>query len=204
VYGLGWFPLHYLLYVARIYGDTILGNSVAQKFHTIQPEFTFGELGIKLMISQMLKDNSDMFGMIFLIFGIDKDIIDKDHYEFGELRHKHGVHEVHEVGWGICETKGQHQELVKMKTSGESSFRNVTRSNFDLVVTRTKIDLGENFGSSQLIKKNINSGKRIFVLDGHCIERSIINTQPQATILLFDKESGTTPRRRAQADITLI
>jgi hypothetical protein len=25
-----------------------------------------------------------MFGMLFLIFGIDKDIIDKDHYEFVE------------------------------------------------------------------------------------------------------------------------
>jgi hypothetical protein len=50
------------------------------------------------------------------------------------------------------------------------------------VVTRVKIDLGENFGSSQLIKKNIDSGKRIFVLDGYCIERSVIHTQPQATI----------------------
>jgi hypothetical protein len=46
-----------------------------------------------------------MFGMFFLVFGIDEDIIDKDHYEFVELRHKHGVHEVHEVGWGIRETK---------------------------------------------------------------------------------------------------
>jgi hypothetical protein len=72
------------------------------------------------------------------------------------------------------------------------------------MITRTEIDLGENFGSSQLIKKNIDSGKRIFVLDGHCIERSIINTQPQATILLFDKESGTTPRRRTRANVTLI
>jgi hypothetical protein len=195
VYGLGRFPIHHLLDFARIYGDTILGNSVAQKFHTIQPEFTLGELSVKLMISQTLKDNSEMFGMVLLVFGIDKDIIDEDHYEFVELCHKHGVHEIHEVGWGICETKRHHQELVKTITSGESSFRNVTRSNFDFMITRTKIDLGENFGSSQLIKKNIDSGKRIFVLDGYCIERSVINTQPQATILLFDKESGTTPRR---------
>jgi hypothetical protein len=93
---------------ARIYGDTILGNSVAQKFHTIQLEFTIGELGIKLMILQPLKDNSEMFAMLLLIFGIDKDIIDKDHYEFVELRHKHRVHEVHQVGWDICETKGHH------------------------------------------------------------------------------------------------
>jgi hypothetical protein len=45
-----------------------------------------------------------------------------------------------------------------------------------LMITRTKIDLGENSGSSQLIKKNIDSGKRIFVFDGHRIERSIIHT----------------------------
>jgi hypothetical protein len=97
VYELGWFPIHHLLYFARIYKNTIFGSSVAQKFHTIQLELTFGELNVKLVISQTLKDNSEMFGMLFLVFGIDKDIIDKDHYEFVELRHKHGVHEVHEV-----------------------------------------------------------------------------------------------------------
>jgi hypothetical protein len=204
VYGLGWFPIHHLLNFARIYGNTILGNGVPQEFHTLQPEFTFGELSIKLMISQTLKDNSEMFDMFFLVFGVDEDIIDKDHYEFVKLRHKHGVHEVHEVGWGIRETKRHYQELVKTVTSGESGFMNVTRSNFDLVVTRTKVDLGENFGSSQLIKKNIDSGKRIFVIDGDCIERSVIHTQSQATIFLFDEESGTTPRRRAQENITLI
>jgi hypothetical protein len=204
VYELGWFPIHHLLNFARIYGDTILGNDVPQEFHTLQPEFAFEELSIKLMISQTLKDNSDMFVMFFLVFGIDKDIIDKGHYKFVEVRHKHGVHEVHEVGWGIRDTKGHYQELVKTITSGESGFRNVTRSNFDLMVTRTKVDLGENSGSSQLIKKNIDSGKRIFVLDGCCIERSVIHTQPQATIFLLDKESATTPRKRARANITLI
>jgi hypothetical protein len=63
-----------------------------------------------------------------------------------------------------------------------------------------KIDLGENSGSSQLIKKNVDSGKRVFVLGGHCIEWSVIHTQPQATIFLLDKESGATPRRRARGE----
>jgi hypothetical protein len=204
VYGLGWFPINHLLNFARIYGDAILGNGVPQEFHTFQPELTFGELSIKLMISQTLKDNSEVFGMFFLAFGIDEDIIDKDHDEFVELRHKHGVHDVHEVGWCIRETKGHYQELVKTVTSGESGFRNITSSNLDLMITRTKVDLGENFGSSQLIKKNINSGKRIFVLDGDCIERWVIHTHSQATIFLFDEKSGATPRRRAWANITLI
>jgi hypothetical protein len=204
VYELGWFPIHHPLNFARIYGDTILGNGVPQEFHTFQPEFAFGELSIKLMISQTLKDNSEVFVMFFLVFGIDEDIIDKDHYEFVELRHKHGVHEVHKVGWGICETKGHYQELLKTITSGESGFRNVTRSNFDLMIAKTKVDLGENLGSSQLIKKNIDSGKRIFVLDGDDIERPVIHTHSQATIFLFDEKRGATPSRRAWANITLI
>jgi hypothetical protein len=89
VYGLGWFAIHHLLKFARIYRDTILGNGVPQEFHTLQLEFAFGELSIKLMILQMLKDNAEMFGMFFLVFGIDEDIIDEDHYEFVEFRHKH-------------------------------------------------------------------------------------------------------------------
>jgi hypothetical protein len=152
----------------------------------------------------MLKDNSEVFGMFFLTFGIDEDIIDKDQDEFTELRHEHGVHEVHEVGWGIRETKRHYQELVKTITSGERGFRNVTRSNLDLVITRMKVNLREDFGSSQLIKKNIDSGKRVFVLDGDCIERSVIYTHSQATIILLDKESRATQRRRARANITLI
>jgi hypothetical protein len=67
VYGLRWLPIHHFLDFARIHGDALLRNSVAQKFHTIQPEFTFGKLSVKLMISQTLKDNSEMFGMLLLV-----------------------------------------------------------------------------------------------------------------------------------------
>jgi hypothetical protein len=74
------------------------------------------------MISQTLKDNSEMFGVFFLAFGIDENIIDKDHDEFIDLRHEYGVHEVHEVGWGICESERHYQELVKTITSGKKRF----------------------------------------------------------------------------------
>jgi hypothetical protein len=156
------------------------------------------------MISQTLKDNSEVFGMFFLALGIDENIIDKDYDKFVKLHHKHRVHEVHEVSWGIRETKGHYQEFVKTITSGESGFRNVARSNFDFMITRTMVNLREDFGSNQLIKKNIDSGKRVLVLDGDCIGRSIIYTHSQATIFLLDKESRATPRRRARAIITLI
>jgi hypothetical protein len=68
-----------------------MGN-VFPKNSTLQPEYTFGELSIELMISQTLKDNSEVFGVFFLVFGIDENIIDKYHDESVKLRHKNGVH----------------------------------------------------------------------------------------------------------------
>jgi hypothetical protein len=108
------------------------------------------------MISQTLKDSSEMFGVLCLSLRIDENIIDKDHDKFIELCHEHRVHEVHEVGGGISESERHDQELVENITSGKSGFRNVARSNLDLVIGRTKVDLRENFGTSQLIKKNID------------------------------------------------
>jgi hypothetical protein len=46
----------------------------------------------------------------------------------------------------------------------------------DLIITQTKIDLGKNLSTGKLIKKNIDAGQRIFVLDGDSIQGPIINT----------------------------
>jgi hypothetical protein len=67
------------------------------------------------MISQTLKDNSEMFGVIFLALRIDENIIDKDHDKFIKLCHEHRVHEVHEVGGGISESERRYQEHVKCR-----------------------------------------------------------------------------------------
>jgi hypothetical protein len=108
VYGHGWFSVHHLLYLARIHRYAFFGNSVSQELHTIEPEFAFGEFSIEFVISQMLQNNSNMFDMFFHILGIDQDIIDKNYYELVKLSLEYRVHEIHEVGWGIGETKRHH------------------------------------------------------------------------------------------------
>jgi hypothetical protein len=47
---------------------------VPQELNTIQPEFTFGELGIEFMIPQTLKNNVKMFSMLFFVFGVNQDV----------------------------------------------------------------------------------------------------------------------------------
>jgi hypothetical protein len=142
------------------------------------------------MVSQTLKDNSEIFGVIVLALRIDENIIDKDHDKFIELRHEHRVHEVHEVGGSISEPERHDQELVKTITSGKSGFRNVAMSNLDLVVARTKVDLREDSGTSQLIKKNIDSRKRVFVFDGDCIEWPVIYAILKLPSFFLTKRAG--------------
>jgi hypothetical protein len=72
------------------------------------------------------------------------------------------------------------------------------------MIARPKIDHGKDFGTSQLVKENINAGQRIFILYCHRIEWTIVNTHLQTTIFLFHEQGGTPPRRRTWADIPFI
>jgi hypothetical protein len=62
---------------------------VDQKFCTIQPEFTLGKLSIELMVSKTLENNAQVLSMIFLILGINKDVINKNHDELVKLEHEY-------------------------------------------------------------------------------------------------------------------
>jgi hypothetical protein len=62
------------------------------------------------------------------------------------------------------------QILIQPVPGGESGFRNVFRVDLDLIITRTKIDLRKDFYTDKLIKKNVDAGQLIFVLDSDIIQ----------------------------------
>jgi len=76
--------------------------------------------------------------------------------------------------------------------------------NLDLMIARPQINLREYLSLRQLIKQDINVGKRIFVFDGDGIEWTIIHAHAQRLILLLHKDSRTTPWRRARTNQTLL
>jgi hypothetical protein len=57
------------------------------------------------MVFEALENNVQMFSMVLLVHGINKNIVDKNHDELVKLRHKNRIHEIHEVGRSIYETK---------------------------------------------------------------------------------------------------
>jgi hypothetical protein len=88
MYRLGWLPIHDLLHFNRIHRDTLFGNSVTQKLHTIQPELKFREFGVEFVISQSLQYNMKMLRMLGFAIGINENIIDEDHYELVQFIHE--------------------------------------------------------------------------------------------------------------------
>jgi hypothetical protein len=120
---------------------------MTQKFDGIKLEFTFREFGIQVVISQTLKDNMKMFNVIFKIFRIDQNIIDKNHDEFIEFWHEDRVHEIHEICRRIGKIKGHNQIFIESISGGESCFQNITWPNLYLMIPRVKVNFGEYFGS---------------------------------------------------------
>jgi hypothetical protein len=109
---------------------------VTQKFNSIQPKLAFGEFGVQVVVSQSLKNNMKMFCMIFRIFRVDQDVINKDHYEFIKFLHEYRVHEIHEICWSIGKTKRHDQIFIMSISGGKCCFWNVIQSDLDLMISR--------------------------------------------------------------------
>jgi hypothetical protein len=88
-----------------------------------------------------------MFNMIFKSFGIDQNIVDKNHDEFIKFRHEDRVHEIHEICRCIGKTKGHNQIFIESISGGEGGFQNITCSNLYLMIPGAKINLRKYLGS---------------------------------------------------------
>jgi hypothetical protein len=92
--------------------STPRAQSCVPRSNTIQSEFRLGKLSIELMVTEMLENNVQVLSMIFLILGINKDVINKNHEELFKLGHEYRIHEIHEVGRSIGETERHDQILI--------------------------------------------------------------------------------------------
>ena len=87
---------------------------MTQERYFLQPEFTLAKFCIQFMLSQPKQDNPQMRCMICLIFRVNQDIIDKHDHELIELRHEYRIHQIHEIGRSICQSKRHDQILIQL------------------------------------------------------------------------------------------
>jgi hypothetical protein len=148
-----------------------------KEWNLYQPECTLAKFSIELVFTQSLQDNSKMLLMFFLILGVDQDVVNEYHDKLIQFRHEHKIHLVQEICGSIGKSKRHDQILIQPIPSRECSLRDVFRMDLDLMITRTKIYLGEDLCTDQLIKQDINTRKWILVLDGDNVQRPIIHIQ---------------------------
>jgi hypothetical protein len=102
--------------------------------------------------------------MLFFILGVDQDVVNEDHDKLVQLRHEYRVHQVHKMCRSIGESKRHNQILIQHIPIRESSLRDIFRTDPNLMVTRTEIDLRKDLRTVKLIKKDVDVWQRVLVL----------------------------------------
>jgi hypothetical protein len=169
-------PIKYFLNLVWVDCNSLIKDDMSKKRNFLQPESTLAEFGIELMVPKSLQNNTEMLCMLFFTHGIDQDDVNEYHDKLVQLQHEYRVHQVYEMCRIIGESKRHNQILIQPIPGGEGNLRNVFRVDLDLMVTQSKIDLGKDFSTGELIEKNIDARQWIFVLDSDDIQRPIVNT----------------------------
>src|SRR3954463_10996776 len=113
--------------------------------------------------------------MLFLHLREDKNVINEDNDKLVQIFHEDLIHEIHEVSWGIGQSKGHDCALIQTISGYKCRLRNILGSDLQLVVPRSEVNLGEHLGPIELIKQIFNLGKWILVLDCNFIEGAVVN-----------------------------
>jgi hypothetical protein len=94
----------------------------------------------------------------------------------------------------IHQPKRHDEILIKPISHRESRLGEIFITDFNLMIVGVEINLGEHLGSRQLIKQDIDAWKRILILDGDYIQRSVIHTQAEIFIFLLIRTMPDRPK----------
>ena len=141
------------------------------------PKNTFRLFGTEMMITEKLQYKIQMLEMLIPGFTIDEDIIKEDQNEVLQVGPKYFIHQCLERGRGICEAKWHDQKFIMAIMCAESCFRDIIRMDLNLVIPKTKIQLGEKMSTMELIQKLINNKNWKLILDCDGIKCSKVNVE---------------------------
>ena len=96
---------------------------------------------------------------------MDEDIIKEDQNEVSQVGPEYFIHQCLECGRRICEAKWHDQKFILAIMCAESCFRDIFCMDPNLVIPRTKIQLGEKNSTMELIQNLINNKNWKIILD---------------------------------------
>ena len=115
--------------------DALGRDIVAEEAGGVLGEGTLGEFDFEIGSGESLEDLFYVHKVILLGLGINQYIIQENDNGLVEEGLKDSLHEAHEGGRGVCETKGHNGKLITSITGFEGGFVYVIGVNAALVVT---------------------------------------------------------------------
>ena len=89
--------------------------------------------------------------------------------------------------WSVREPERHHRVLIVPIPRAESNLPNILLRDWDVIIGVSQIKFGKDCCPTESTKRLADQGKRMAVLHSHLIERTVVDRQTQATILLRDK-----------------
>ena len=128
-----------------------------------------------------------MMDMLLVISTVDQDIIDVYNHTNVQQRFQDVLDQRLEGSWGIRESEGHDFVLIMTVSCAKSRFLDVILVNADLIVSPTKVNLGEDLCTLKSVNEVIDEGNWKSVLLGDLVEGPIVDAHAQFPILLLDK-----------------
>jgi hypothetical protein len=79
-----------------------------------------------------------MLLVLFFCLGKYENVINKVHDKLIQIFHKYLIHEIHEIGWGVCQSKRHHGILIESIPGAKCGLWNIRLSDFQLMVSDLK------------------------------------------------------------------
>jgi hypothetical protein len=144
------------------------------------------------VLAEDLEDLVDVLLMIGFVSTVDQDVVDVHNDTDVQEGFQDILNQGLESGWGIGESKGHDLELVMAIVGMECSLLDVILVDSNLVVSPSKVNLGEDGCSLKSVNQIINEGDGESVLLGDFVECMIIDAHLEFSILLLDKNDWGT------------
>src|SRR3954471_1531667 len=146
------FPIHNCRHPLRVNSDALGRDDMTKIKNFIKPKFTFGELRIELILSELVEHQSQMFGMILLILGEDQNIIEIDQDKFVDVGVEDEIHQASECWRSIDKAERHDSIFIRTKACSKCCLGNIFFTNANLMITHTKVKLGEHLSTFELLK----------------------------------------------------
>ncbi|GBG90799.1 hypothetical protein CBR_g51305 [Chara braunii] len=148
-------------------------------FYARGSKCAFAELGVEFLVVENGENLAEMIKVGLEGGAKNKDVVKVDHDTDFEEVAEDVVHGGLECGGGVGETKRHYEKLVVPEAGAEGGFVGVLLGDADLVEATAEVDLGEVFGSKEVIKKFGYPGKRILVLDRDPVQGAVVRAHAE-------------------------